>query len=158
MIFYTATLPGPGPRGNFGISACCLPAVHLQRLRDPEHLHRGDDIFQQEEVRLLDQMQSNLVRWIICSSRRICSRPKSSWRIAYASAPSSWKGKRGESREKADWLKSAFLATMSHELRTPLNSIIGFTGILLQQLPGSLNNEQMKQMTIVKQASIICWR
>ena len=55
--------------------------------------------------------------------------------------------------EKADRLKSAFLATMSHELRTPLNSIIGFTGILLQQLPGSLNNEQMKQMTIVKQAS-----
>ena len=48
--------------------------------------------------------------------------------------------------QAADQLKSAFLATMSHELRTPLNSIIGFTGILLQQLAGPLNDEQRKQI------------
>jgi len=52
--------------------------------------------------------------------------------------------------EAADHLKSAFLATMSHELRTPLNSIIGFTGILLQGLAGSLNAEQSKQLDMVK--------
>ncbi|HOU32224.1 MAG TPA: ATP-binding protein [Synergistaceae bacterium] len=52
--------------------------------------------------------------------------------------------------ESADKLKSAFLATMSHELRTPLNSIIGFTGILLQGLAGSLNEEQDKQMRMVQ--------
>ncbi len=51
--------------------------------------------------------------------------------------------------EAADRLKSAFLATMSHELRTPLNSIIGFTGILLQQLAGPLNTEQRKQLEMV---------
>lgn len=54
-----------------------------------------------------------------------------------------------EAAEAADRLKSAFLATMSHELRTPLNSIIGFTGILLQELPGRLNEEQKKQMGMV---------
>jgi PAS domain S-box-containing protein len=51
--------------------------------------------------------------------------------------------------EKADRLKSVFLASTSHELRTPLNSIIGFTGIMLQGLAGELNKEQDKQLKIV---------
>jgi PAS domain S-box-containing protein len=55
-----------------------------------------------------------------------------------------------EAAEGADQLKSAFLATMSHELRTPLNSIIGFTGILLQGLVGELNDEQKKQLNMVR--------
>jgi two-component system cell cycle sensor histidine kinase PleC len=55
-----------------------------------------------------------------------------------------------EMAESADRFKSAFLATMSHELRTPLNSIIGFTGILLNELPGPLNEEQSKQLNMIK--------
>jgi len=55
-----------------------------------------------------------------------------------------------ERAESADSLKSAFLAAMSHELRTPLNSIIGFTGVMLQQLPGPLNPEQIKQLGMVQ--------
>ncbi|PKN78603.1 MAG: sensor histidine kinase [Candidatus Cloacimonetes bacterium HGW-Cloacimonetes-1] len=58
-----------------------------------------------------------------------------------------------EKAQEADYLKSAFLATMSHELRTPLNSIIGFTGIMLQELAGPLTEEQHKQMTIVQNNS-----
>jgi len=52
--------------------------------------------------------------------------------------------------EAADRIKSAFMAAMSHELRTPLNSIIGFTGILLQELAGPLNPEQTKQLGMVR--------
>lgn len=52
--------------------------------------------------------------------------------------------------QAADRLKSAFLATMSHELRTPLNSIIGFTGIVLQELAGPLTDEQKKQLGMVR--------
>lgn len=55
--------------------------------------------------------------------------------------------------EAADKVKSAFLATMSHELRTPLNSIIGFTGILLQELAGPINAEQRKQLEMVRSSA-----
>ncbi len=58
-----------------------------------------------------------------------------------------------ERAESADRLKSAFLATMSHELRTPLNSIIGFTGILIKQIAGPLNEEQLKQLTMAKSSA-----
>lgn len=42
---------------------------------------------------------------------------------------------------------------MSHELRTPLNSIIGFTGILMQERPGPLNPEQKKQLGMAQQSA-----
>jgi len=58
-----------------------------------------------------------------------------------------------EKAMESDTLKSAFLATMSHELRTPLNSIIGFTGILLQELAGPLNDEQRKQLGMVQSSA-----
>lgn len=61
--------------------------------------------------------------------------------------------KEKEKAESADKLKSAFLATMSHELRTPLNSIIGFTGILMQEKPGQLNPEQKKQLGMVQNSA-----
>jgi PAS domain S-box-containing protein len=54
----------------------------------------------------------------------------------------------------ANQAKSQFLASMSHELRTPLNAIIGFTGTLLMQLPGPLNEEQDKQLRAVQQAGL----
>ncbi len=52
-----------------------------------------------------------------------------------------------------DTLKSMFIASMSHELRTPLNSIIGFTGIILQGMTGEINEEQRKQLTMVKDSA-----
>lgn len=58
-----------------------------------------------------------------------------------------------EKAQAADRTKSAFLATMSHELRTPLNSIIGFTGMVLQGLAGPLNDEQAKQLGMVRSSA-----
>jgi PAS domain S-box-containing protein len=54
--------------------------------------------------------------------------------------------------QSAVLMKSAFLASMSHELRTPLNSIIGFTGILLKEFAGSLNDEQKRQLGMIKKS------
>jgi signal transduction histidine kinase len=55
--------------------------------------------------------------------------------------------------QEMDRLKSVFLASMSHELRTPLNSIIGFTGIMLMGMAGELNEEQKRQLTMVKNSA-----
>lgn len=55
-----------------------------------------------------------------------------------------------EELKDLDRLKSMFLASVSHELRTPLNSVIGFTGWLLMGMEGDLNEEQRKQLTMVK--------
>jgi signal transduction histidine kinase/ActR/RegA family two-component response regulator/PAS domain-containing protein len=49
-----------------------------------------------------------------------------------------------EQLEEANLTKSSFLATMSHELRTPLNAIIGFSELLLDNVPGDINDEQQQ--------------
>jgi protein-histidine pros-kinase len=54
--------------------------------------------------------------------------------------------------ERANRAKDRFLASMSHELRTPLNAILGFTGTLLMELPGPLNEEQAKQLRTVQRS------
>jgi signal transduction histidine kinase len=55
--------------------------------------------------------------------------------------------------QELDKLKSMFLASMSHELRTPLNSIIGFTGLLLMGMAGEINEEQNRQLQMVKNSA-----
>ncbi|PKQ36838.1 MAG: hypothetical protein CVT59_10635 [Actinobacteria bacterium HGW-Actinobacteria-1] len=57
-----------------------------------------------------------------------------------------------EELAEANRVKDDFLASMSHELRTPLNSIIGFSGILSQGLAGPLNEEQQKQIAIIRES------
>lgn len=52
--------------------------------------------------------------------------------------------------ETANRAKSRFLSSMSHELRTPLNAILGFTGTILMELPGPLNDAQAGQLRTVQ--------
>ena len=48
--------------------------------------------------------------------------------------------------EAASRSQSEFLARVSHELRTPLNVIIGFSELLLDQVPGTVNKEQRQYL------------
>jgi len=49
---------------------------------------------------------------------------------------------KNEELAEASRAKSEFLAHMSHELRTPLNVIIGFSELMMDELPGEVNEEQ----------------
>lgn len=51
--------------------------------------------------------------------------------------------------EKADRIKSAFLASMSHELRTPLNAVINFTQFVMDGDAGEVTEQQAELLGAV---------
>jgi PAS domain S-box-containing protein len=53
---------------------------------------------------------------------------------------------------RAARLKDEFLAGMSHELRTPLNAILGLSEALLEEIFGTLTEEQKEHLTTIEQS------
>jgi len=55
--------------------------------------------------------------------------------------------------EKANRLKSEFLASMSHELRTPINALIGYASLMLDRIYGELNPRQEEGLSRIQGAA-----
>jgi signal transduction histidine kinase len=55
--------------------------------------------------------------------------------------------------EHATRLTSQFVANMSHDLRTPLTAIVGYTGLLLNNMAGELDGKQRKFVAHIERSA-----
>ncbi|MCL5038454.1 MAG: ATP-binding protein [Firmicutes bacterium] len=53
---------------------------------------------------------------------------------------------------KANRLKTEFLSTVTHELRTPLSAVIALTELLLEKIPGPINQKQQELLTDITES------
>lgn len=58
-----------------------------------------------------------------------------------------------EKARESSILKSKFMANISHDIRTPLNSVIGFSDLMLEELYGSLNENQKEYLRIINSSA-----
>jgi len=57
-----------------------------------------------------------------------------------------------ENAEKADRLKTAFLAQMSHEIRTPINAMVSLSGLLKEDLEKYIDDEQNLSFELIEES------
>jgi len=115
-----------------------------------EHLRRrisGEDKYSQYELRLKRRDGSYLWVETMASPVNWDGQPASlSWLmdISARKAAEAEMIRSRETAERANRVKSEFLASMSHELRTPLNAILGFSEMISTEMFGKLHSRYIE--------------
>lgn len=122
----------------------------VRKIIHPGDLHLLDQLLQYKhtgsfnsidrQLRIYDS--SGKTRWVWVRLFAIANQQQQIYRVAGIASDftqqKEFENDLRNAKEKAlesDQLKSAFLANLSHEIRTPMNGIIGFSGLLIKQVP-----------------------
>jgi PAS domain S-box-containing protein len=119
----------------------CVPLISRGQVTGIISVESSDlNAFNQDDLRLLTTLANSLV--ILIERARLFEEVEKA-RTELENRATELEEANKNLRE-LDRLKSQFLANMSHELRTPLNSVIGFSEVLVDQLNGPLNTDQVE--------------
>jgi PAS domain S-box-containing protein len=115
----------------------------------------GEEKLSQYELRL--QRRDGSYLWVetMASSIKWDGQPASlSWilDISERKAAEAELIKSREAAERANRVKSEFLASMSHELRTPLNAILGFSEMISTEMFGKLHTRYVEYASDIHQS------
>ena len=119
----------------------------LARLSRGEELHEYESRLKCKNGEVRDVTINSNVRWengrfshTRCFTRDITERKRNEEALLRAK----------KEAERANKVKSDFLAVMSHELRTPLNGIIGYQDLLAEEVGGPLTTSQRVYLDRIK--------
>ena len=117
----------------------------METIWELEEIRANLEQLVQERTRGLEQSRLELKAWANTLEEKVQEKTQELRQLNESLLTSYQKLK------EVDRLKDEFLANMSHELRTPLNSIIGFSGMLMQDPEGRLGHEAKADLQIIYQ-------